>query len=137
VVAPYLRPYRINQLVLQTDDLGPQVEIDNGTTQVVPRRGAVVKATFPARQVTRLVLTLLQADGRPLPFGAQVMDQQGNPLAVVGQGGQALVATHAQAQTLNVHWQAGEEQSCSVNVDPDSMREQDGYYLQTLRCDNA
>ncbi|MFJ4397674.1 fimbria/pilus outer membrane usher protein [Pseudomonas sp. NPDC089396] len=137
VVAPYLRPYRINQLVLQTDDLGPQVEIDNGTTQVVPRRGAVVKATFPARQVTRLVLTLLQADGRPLPFGAQVMDQQGNPLAVVGQGGQALVATHAQAQTLNVHWQAGEEQSCSVNVDPDSMREQDGYHLQTLRCDNA
>ena len=137
IVAPYLRPYRFNQLVLDTDDLGPEVEIDNGTLQVVPRRGAVVKATFPARQVTRLVLTLLQANGRPLPFGAQVTDQQGNPLAVVGQGGQALVATQSQAQTLNVRWQADQEQRCSLDIDPARMQEQDGYHLQTLHCHNA
>ena len=50
-LAPFLRPYRVNHLVLQTDQLGPEVEIDNGTAQVVPRRGAVVKTTFPARTV--------------------------------------------------------------------------------------
>lgn len=36
---PYLRPYRYNPIALQTDQLGPEVEIDNASTQVVPARG--------------------------------------------------------------------------------------------------
>lgn len=76
-LAPYMRPYRANPVVLELDQLDPEIEIDNGATQVVPRRGAVVLAQFAARRVNRLVLTLLQADGRPLPFGAQVSDEHG------------------------------------------------------------
>ncbi len=133
-LAPHMRPYRVNQVVLQTDQLGPDVEIDNGSAQVVPRRGAVVKTRFDARSVTRLVITGLQADGSPLPFGAQVSDGDGNPLAVVGQAGQALIATHAQAQTLHVRWGEQAGQQCQLAVDPDSMQQAQGYRLQTLTC---
>ncbi|MEA0983853.1 fimbria/pilus outer membrane usher protein, partial [Salmonella enterica] len=69
---PYLRPYRTNRIALETDLLGPEVEIVNGTTQVVPRRGAVIKARFEVRNVNRLLLTLHDADDQPLPFGTQV-----------------------------------------------------------------
>ncbi|MES3710333.1 fimbrial biogenesis outer membrane usher protein [Pseudomonas putida] len=134
ILAPHMRPYRVNQVTLQTDQLSPDVEIENGVTQVVPRRGAVALAAFKARQVSRLILTLQHADGRPLPFGTQVNDQQGKQLAVVGQAGQALIATDAQAQTLEARWGDRAEQHCLLKIDPATMPEDEGYRLQTLRC---
>jgi outer membrane usher protein len=112
-LVPYLRPYRVNRVELQTDQLGPEVEIDNGTTQLVPRRGAVVKATFPARSVTRLVITGHTPDGQPLPFGAQVSNAQGDVIGVVGQAGQVMVSTSPEAQTLDVHWAKAASHSAS------------------------
>jgi len=134
MLAPHMRPYRVNQVTLQTDQLGPDVEIENGATQVVPRRGAVALAQFKARRVTRLILTLQDADGRALPFGTQVNDQQGNHLAIVGQAGQALVATTPQAQTLEARWGERDTQRCLLAIDPTTMPEDQGYRIQTLRC---
>jgi len=134
ILAPHMRPYRVNQVTLQTDQLGPDVEIENGASQVVPRRGAVALAAFKARKVSRLILTLQHADGRPLPFGTQVNDQQGKHLTVVGQAGQALIATDAQAQTLEARWGDRAEQRCLLKIDPATMPEEQGYRLQTLHC---
>ena len=134
LLAPHMRPYRINQVALQTDDLGPEVEIENGATQVVPRRGAVVMAAFKARQVSRLILTLQHADGSPLPFGTRVSTQQGEHLAIVGQAGQALVATDSQPQTLLASWGEQARQQCQLAIDPSTMQEDQGYRMQTLRC---
>ncbi|NWL23406.1 fimbria/pilus outer membrane usher protein [Pseudomonas umsongensis] len=133
-LVPYLRPYRINHIVLQTDQLGPEVEIDNGTTVVVPRRGAVVKATFPARSVTRLVITARTLNGQPLPFGAQVSDGAGAVLGVVGQAGQVLLSTSAEPQTLDVRWGDRNEPKCQLAIDPQQMEQAQGYRLQTLTC---
>lgn len=133
-LAPHLQPYRINRLTLTTDQLGPDVEIDNGTAQAIPRRGAIVQRTFAARRVARLVLTLLNTEGKPLPFGTQVKDSQGKTLAVVGQGGQALVATEATSQVLNVLWGEQPAEQCQLSIKPASMRQQQGFYLQTLTC---
>lgn len=131
---PYLRPYKNNSVVLDTDRLGPNVEIDNGTAQVVPRRGAVVKARFHARRVNRVVLTTLLANGQPLPFGAQLIDASGEVLGTVGQAGQAILTTGLEAQQATAHW--GDETSarCSVQLDPATMLEAQGYRLQTLTC---
>lgn len=133
-VAPHLRPYRVNQLNLRTEQLGPEVELDNGSQAVVPRRGAIVKASFAARKVTRLILTLHHTDGQPLPFGTQVSDAQGNTLAIVGQGGQALIATGPQPQTLTVRWGKQDQQHCLLAIDPAQMEQRQGYHLQTLTC---
>lgn len=133
-LAPYLRPYRANQLVLQLDQLDPEIEIENGATQVVPRRGAVVLAEFAARRVNRLVLTLLQADGQPLPFGAQISDGQEQVLGVVGQGGQALIATHLDEQQLSIRWTNEREQLCRITLTPATLPLKQGYRLHTLQC---
>ncbi|CAM3964283.1 Outer membrane usher protein YraJ [Pseudomonas reidholzensis] len=133
-MVPYLRPYRVNQVVLQTDRLGPEVDIDNGTAQVVPRRGAIVKTRFSARQVTRLVLTLHTAQGKPLPFGAQVSGADAAPLGVVGQGGQVLLATGQQPQLLDISWGEAADTRCQVAIDPQHMAQAKGYRLQSLTC---
>lgn len=133
-LVPYLRPYRNNQIVLQTDQLGPEVEIDNGSAQVVPRRGAVVKATFAARSVNRLVITGRTASGQPLPFGAQVSDAQGAVIGVVGQAGQVMLSTSAEPQTLEVRWGDQTDPQCRLDVDPTRMEQTQGYRLQELTC---
>lgn len=133
-LAPYLRPYRTNHLSLQTDQLGPEVEIDNGTAQVVPRRGAVVKATFPARTVTRLVITGRTANGQTLPFGAQVRDGEGTVIGVVGQAGQVLLSTKAEPQVLDVSWGEQVEPQCQLHIDPQNLEQTQGYRLQELTC---
>lgn len=132
-LVPYLRPYRVNQIELDTDDLGPEIELENGTTQVVPRRGALVKTSFAARTVKRVVITG-SYNGRPLPFGAQVRDAQGETVAVVGQGGQAMLGTHENPQTLDVIWGEKTGQSCRMHLDPEDRPLSAGYRLQTAVC---
>lgn len=131
---PYLRPYRFNHIQLQTDQLGPEVEIDNGSAQVVPTRGAVIKTTFAARNVTRVVITGRTLQGQVLPFGAQVSDAQGNLMGVVGQGGQVLLSTGTQPQTLTVRWGEQTEPQCHLTIDPVNMPQSNGYRLQELTC---
>ncbi|MCI3945040.1 outer membrane usher protein fimD [Pseudomonas syringae] len=133
-LVPYLRPYRYNRIELQTDQLGPEVELDNGSAQVVPARGAVVKTTFAARVVTRLIINALTASGKPLPFGAQVSDSQGNVMAIAGQGGQILLSTGMQAQTLDVRWGERTEFRCRLHIDPTGMPLTHGYRMQNLTC---
>lgn len=135
LLIPHLRPYRANSLVLDTDQLSPEVVIDNGSQQVVPRRGAVVKASFDARRVVRMVLTLLQPDGRPLPFGAEVNDARGQTLGVVGQAGQTLLASSEQGlQRLQVRWTDNDIQHCQVTLNAQTMPLTNGYRMQTLDC---
>ncbi|QHG63923.1 fimbria/pilus outer membrane usher protein [Pseudomonas putida] len=135
LLAPSLRPYRLNSLVLNTDDLSPETIIDNATQQVVPRRGAIVMASFHNRQVMRMVLTLQLPDGRPLPFGTQVTNAQGQALAVVGQAGQALVASDVPGpQQLRAQWVDQTTRECQVTVTPDDIPKVNGYRVQTLTC---
>lgn len=133
-LVPHLRPYRANQVVLDTDQLGPEVEIDNGSMQVVPRRGAVVKAAFAARPVVRLVITGRTVAGDPLPFGAQVSDASGTVLGIVGQAGQVLLATSPEPQTLDVGWGAQSTTRCQLKIEPEGMQRSSGYRLQDLTC---
>ncbi|MBF8722160.1 fimbria/pilus outer membrane usher protein [Pseudomonas guariconensis] len=131
-LVPSLSPYRSNQLVLQTDQLGPEVEIDNATAQVVPRRGAVVKHRFDVRNVNRLVLTLRSPDGQPVPFGAQVSDSAGSSLGVVGQAGVVMLSTEQPSQQVKVHW--SEQAQCQLELDVADMPLDQGYRMQTLTC---
>lgn len=135
LLAPNLRPYRLNSLVLRTDDLSPETIIENATQQVVPRRGAIVKASFPSRQVMRMVLKLQLPDGRALPFGAQITDAQGRQLAVVGQAGQALVASDEQGQQqLLAQWVEQTTRECRLTLTPQDIPVVNGYRIQSLVC---
>ncbi|MDF3845003.1 FimD/PapC C-terminal domain-containing protein, partial [Pseudomonas citronellolis] len=77
----------------------------------VPRRGAVVKARFAAASGRRVQLDLSLADGRKLPFGAQVSDAGGKLLAVVDNQSRALVFGLEDQGRLTVSWADG---TCSA-----------------------
>lgn len=133
-LVPHLRPYRANAVVLQVGELEPDIEIDNGINQVVPRRGAVVKTRFEARKVNRLVITAHTVAGLALPFGAQISDAQGQVIGMVGQAGQVMLSMGDQSQILEVRWGNDEQPQCRLHIDPQTTQARQGYRLQTLTC---
>nr|WP_312024309.1 fimbria/pilus outer membrane usher protein [Pseudomonas aeruginosa] len=106
----YVQPYRYNDLSLNTQTLGTEVDVSETSTRVVPRRGAVVKAHFDASSGRRVQFDLLQANGTRIPFGAQLFDGQ-KLLAVVDNQSRALVFGVTEKGKLQVRWAGG---SCSL-----------------------
>jgi len=133
-VANSLRPYRTNTISLDTSDLGPDVLIDNGTQQVIPRRGAVVKTTFSGRHVTRLLLTARLPTGEKLAFGTELLDRDSQWIATIGQGGQALLEGSDQAHTLMARWGEDGQERCVLNIDPAQATHREGYHLLDAVC---
>ncbi|MFK0094927.1 fimbria/pilus outer membrane usher protein [Pseudomonas sp. NPDC090592] len=134
-LVPHLRPYRLNQLVLDTDQLDPDVEIVNGTADAVPRRGAVIKSQFEARRANRVVLTLTSKDQQPLPFGSQLHDADGNVLGMVGPGGRVMVSMAGGLQPLEARWGEAPESRCRFSLDPQTIPLQQGYRVLSLPCE--
>lgn len=83
-VVPNLTPYRNNRLALLTQDLDDKVEVKHAAREVVPTRGAVVLAPYETSVGYRLMLTLTNPQGRPLPFGARIDNEAGRKWAWSG-----------------------------------------------------
>lgn len=96
-VLPYATPYRKNRITLQTEDLGDEVEIANAVLDIVPTKGAIAFAEYPTRRGYKILLVVKDQQNKPLPLGAEVKDQQGKQMGVVGVGGQ-IYLTGALAQ---------------------------------------
>lgn len=131
---PYLQPFRVNRVILATDQLDPGVEIENGVTQVVPRRGAVVKASFPVRRVQKVLLNTRDSGGTALPFGAQVSNAEGEILGIVGQAGQLVLSTAEGQQTVIARWGNTSPQQCQLQFDTRKLPLVQGYRVQDLMC---
>lgn len=133
-LVPYLTPYRKNRVSLSTRDADPNVDIDNGVTHLVPRRGAVVKAAFQANRTTKIVVNLRLGDGTPPPFGAQVLDSEGASVGMVGPAGQVLLSVAEDAQVFTVKWGAQPQQRCQLRLDLEQQPQGDVYNMVDKTC---
>lgn len=113
-VVSNVTPYRINRLALKTQDLGDTVDVKNGALDVVPTRGAVVRAGFETTVGYRLMLTLTAKNGQPLPFGSRIENEVGQEVGIVGPDGQAYVTGAGEVGTLKVTWGQGDAAQCAV-----------------------
>lgn len=116
-IVPYTSPYRKNQVQLNTETLPDNVDVTLTNQNVVPTRGAVVRANFEANVGQRVLMTLLKASGAPIPFGATVSDpaQKTAQGFIVGDGGQVYLTGLADSGTLQVKWGSGAQEQCQVS----------------------
>lgn len=103
--ATSVMPFNKNEMSLQTDSLPDDVELELTTKTVVPTRGAVVRADYVASVGMRLLMTLTQANGQPVPFGA-IVTLSGNKdnSFIVGDGGQVYLTGISSSGSLLVNW---------------------------------
>ncbi|MFK2893453.1 fimbrial biogenesis outer membrane usher protein [Dyella flagellata] len=116
-IVPYLTPYQLNTIQVDPKGLPLDVQLDTTSAQVVPYAGAVVMLKFKTESGRTLIVQARLKDGQALPFGAEVFNEKGNSLGVVGQAGQILLRGVDQAGHLTARWQNdnGTEQSCSFD----------------------
>ncbi|AVD84166.1 fimbrial protein [Pseudomonas sp. SWI6] len=103
-VIPNAQPYRVNWISLDTRDLGGDIEIDNATQQLVPRRGAIVLARYTGKSGRRVQFELFDERNQSIPFGASVEDTEGRQLAISDPSGKALVLLEQDQGSLTIKW---------------------------------
>ncbi|WP_284321615.1 fimbria/pilus outer membrane usher protein [Dyella acidisoli] len=125
-VVPYLTPYQLNTIQIDPKGLPLDVQLDATSAQVVPYAGAVVMLKFKTENGRTLIVQASLKDGQALPFGAEVFNEKGLSLGVVGQAGQILLRGVDQAGRLTARWQddKGTQQSCSFDYRLDSKDKQ-------------
>lgn len=114
-IVPYLTPYSLNSIQIDPKGLPLNVQLDSTSAQVAPYAGAVVMLKFKTESGRTLIARTRMPDGSPLPFGAEVVDEKGTALGIVGQAGQILARGVGQAGRLTAQWQddGGTAHSCS------------------------
>lgn len=129
-VVPYLTPYQLNTIQIDPKGLPLDVQLDATSAQVVPYAGAVVMLKFKTESGRTLIVQARLQNGQALPFGAEVFNEKGDSLGVVGQAGQILLRGVDRAGKLTARWQddSGATQSCSF----DYRLGQQGRHKQTL-----
>lgn len=106
-----MRPYRLNDVVIDPKGISANVEFPETSVKAVPRAGAVVPVTFKTRTGAAYLVHALREDGSALPFGAEVTDEAGQVVGYVGQSSQAFVRLPA-----------GVGKSLSVQLDADGLK---------------
>lgn len=115
-LVPYVSPYRMNSVVLDPAEMSREVELEGSSRSVAPYAGAISLVRFDTRQ-GRAVLMRLGGGNKGVlpPFGAQVLDTNGQPLGMVGQGGSVYVRSEGDHGQLRVQWGTDASQQCMVD----------------------
>lgn len=115
-VVASLQPYQLNEIAIDPEGTDQSVELNETSQQIAPRAGAVVMVNFATVKGDALLLNVRLKDQSPLPFGAAVVDDAGNPVGSVGQGGQLYARVKEGTQRLQVSWGGINGQACTLKV---------------------
>lgn len=128
-------PYRKNDVALMTDTIPDDVELELTNKTVIPTRGAVVRAEYVANVGLRVLMTLNNSHGQPIPFGAiaTVKGQNDNSF-IVGDAGQVYLTGIGSNGTLQVKWGNEASQQCQVNYILPEQNTNNGVRLITEQC---
>ncbi|MGY2293703.1 fimbria/pilus outer membrane usher protein [Pseudomonas sp. SDO528_S397] len=110
-LVPYATPYRLNSITLSDGGNSSGAEIIGNIANTVPYEGAVSHVKFETDQRQSYILKAHKADGSPLPFGAEVVDQSGRSMGFIGQSSVVYIKSEQKPDYLEVRMKNG---SCMV-----------------------
>lgn len=118
-VVPNVSMYRQNDVVLDTETMPDDVELDTTTATVVPTRGAIVLAEYIGKKGIRAMLQLIDSQNNYIPFGAIVTnineENIGDNSSIVSDNGQVFMTGLPQSGSLFVKWGKKSTQACNAD----------------------
>lgn len=128
-------PFRKNDVSLLTETLPDDVELELTSATATPTRGAIVRANYAANVGYRVLMTLKQTSGQPIPFGAMVKLVGNEDKAfIVGDGGQVYLSGLSPKAELNVVWGKNSQSECKATVALNPAESQSGVVLSQTVC---
>ncbi|HHA2009520.1 TPA: fimbria/pilus outer membrane usher protein [Enterobacter mori] len=129
-----LTPYRKNDVALMTDTLPDDVELELTNKTVIPTRGAVVRADYVADVGMRVLMTLTQANGQLVPFGAIATLAGENKSFIVGDGGQVYLTGMNNNGALQLKWGENTDQQCVTHYSLPHQSSVNGISKVNVQC---
>lgn len=113
-VVPYMTPFRNNEVVLDPKGTSTDVEMKTTSLRVAPMAGSVVLLKYETLSGRSVLINAYRSNGDALPFGADVLDEQGDVLGMVGQGGTVFVRTQNDSGHLTIRWGSERNAQCRI-----------------------
>jgi outer membrane usher protein len=114
-VVPYLTPYGVNTVDLDPKGTSTDVEFQSTSEQATPRLGSVVMLKYKMASGRAALIRAPLDEDRPLPFGADVVDEKGLTVGVVAQDSKIFVRGLEPKGTLHVKWGANVADQCQID----------------------
>ncbi len=116
-VIPYVSPYRINDVSLDTVGMSEDVELEGASQRVVPYEGSVTKLDFSTKVGKAIYINTVDDKGNTLPFGADVIDSNNEHIGIVAQGSLVYLRTPKLSDTITVKWGDEQNEQCQMSYD--------------------
>lgn len=115
-VVPYLNPYNRNQISIDVNSVKDNIELLNTDVTVIPKRGALVSASFKVNVGNKAIITLIQKNGKYVPFGSLVTLSSENSInsSIVADDGQVYMSGLPDEDTLVAKWGEAPSQKCKA-----------------------
>jgi len=115
-LVPSLTPFSSNGVEIDPKGLPMSVELKSTEQHIAPTAGAIVRMRFETENTGRTaILRAVTADGKPLPFSAEVLGTDGQSLGTVAQGSRIIArGLRADAGRLLVKWGSAPTEQCAV-----------------------
>lgn len=133
-VIPYLTPYRFNSVELDPKGIPLDVEMTSTSQQTAPRANSTVMVRFATTNGRAAIFSVRRADGSAVPFGADVLDEKGNTVSAVGQGGHIYLRGLPDEGTYTVSWGDGQAERCSFRYRLPPKNKSGIYSTLDARC---
>lgn len=115
-IISYAENYRLNRVALEADSLNDQTEILTNVQNLVPMKGAVLKANFKSRIGYRALFKLNYVGGE-IPYGATVSEDNLQVSSLVGLNNKTFLSGLGDRGVLKVTWGTEPNESCNANYD--------------------
>lgn len=115
-IVPYITPYRSTDITLDSTSFGDDMELMQTTQQVVPTRGAIVRANYAGNIGQRAFIRLKTTAGREVPFGAMatLAGAAKSQASIVSDAGMVYMTGLQPTGTLTVSWGKNAGQKCTA-----------------------
>lgn len=137
-IVPNVSIYRQNDIVLDTETIPDDVDLDTTTATVVPTRGAIVRAEYSGKKGIRAMFQLMDPNNNYIPFGAIVTYMNGKQLSenssIVSDNGQVYMTGLEPIGSLLVKWGQKASQTCNATYQLPDQDNSTGIKQAKLVC---
>ncbi|STQ42529.1 F1 capsule-anchoring protein precursor [Ewingella americana] len=97
---PSLTPYKNSNVMVNTETLPKNVDVNNGMKSLTAGHGSVSKVQFGVLTVRRAMLKLTMPDGKPIQKGTVIFDSENQYVTTAVENGVVFVTDAANAGDL-------------------------------------
>ncbi|GCM13933.1 outer membrane usher protein FimD [Escherichia coli] len=136
-VKTQLNPYDENRVAISDNYFSKSnIELDNTVVTMVPTRGAVVKAEFITHVGYRVLFKVVNAKGKPAPFGAiaTVQNTSSADSGIVGDQGELYLSGLPEKGQVMLSWGENAATTCTFDYSLSIPESESGLIEQGVTC---